>query len=90
MVTVKTYQMSQLAWTMSYVHLPEMRFPIAAHHLSTISESDVKSQRAGARSVLLVYGRSKEPVCRIIIDESSEKDFQSLQNALFTGKLRWS
>ena len=87
--TVITYYMHQITWNQFGVRVPELSRPIAMRNLITILEDDERGKEKDelTRSVLLAYGRTKEPICRIIVDNSSEKDFQSLQNDLLMSRL---
>jgi hypothetical protein len=82
-----TYHMNQISWSQFGVSVPDLSRPISMRHLETMSESDEQVSGKGTRSVLLVNSRTKEPICRIIIDETSEKGFQSLQNELLISRL---
>ena len=79
--------MHQITWNQFGVRVPELSRPIAMRNLITILEADEQEKDGLTRSVLLAYGRTKEPICRIIVDNSSEKDFQSLQNDLLMSRL---
>lgn len=78
--------MHEITWSQFGVRVPEISHRLAMTNLITIPESDER-ENGLTRSVLLAYGRTKEPICRIIVDNSSEKEFQSLQNQLLMSRL---
>lgn len=86
---MKTYYMHQIVWNQYRVRIPELSHPVGTHHLMTIVEGDDEVQQEGSRTALLAYSRTKEPLCRIIVERSSERDFQAFQNVLLTSRLEY-
>ena len=78
--------MKEVIWNKEYVCIPDDQRRYGMHHLVTLPAND-KEVTDGVRYVYLAHARTKEPICRILIESEDDSEFSAFQNLLLMSRL---